>query len=220
MNHERFAFLKNIGFLPCMIVDGGAYKGEWAKVALKTFPNTRVLCVEANQYCSSFLSSAGLEHEIAVMGKEDDKTIAYYANNDNNNGTGNSIFLENTANFNENNMHVRTLQTKCLDTILSSRNIHKVDMIKLDVQGSEIEVLQGASQTLAKGVEFILLEVSVLQYNEGAPLFADVVAYMSSIGYVLFDIWDEQRYHGHLNQLDMLFVCKDSKYIYKLSRTS
>ena len=44
----------------------------------------------------------------------------------------------------------------------------------LDFQGAELDVLDGAPQVLADA-EFVFMEVGVLEYNKGAPLFSETV---------------------------------------------
>ena len=80
-------------------------------------------------------------------------------------------------------------------------------LLKLDVQGYEIEVLKGGARALAEAEAF-LLEVPLLQYNEGAPLFAEVVEFMKDAGFVAFDICGQVRREtdGALFQVDILFV--------------
>ena len=118
-------------------------------------------------------------------------------------------------------MKVKQLQLQTLDTILDKRGIHDADFIKLDVQGSEMDVLKGAEKTLQRGVEFILIETQLIEYNKGAPMFLTLVNYMDSIGYEVFDIW-EMHYQpwakclcsssGQLSEIDILFIRKNSPY--------
>ena len=65
-------------------------------------------------------------------------------------------------------------------------------LLKLDVQGFELEVLRG-SRIALDAAEFVLLEVSTLNYNRGAPLVAEVLDFMNQRGFVLFDIADLSR---------------------------
>ena len=83
--------------------------------------------------------------------------------------------------------------------------------MKLDVQGYELEVLAGAPETLAR-TEVILSEVSLLEYNEGQPLMADVIAYLGQRDFVPFDICGGLRRSSDLAlfQTDMIFVRRDS----------
>lgn len=56
--------------------------------------------------------------------------------------------------------------------------------------------------------EFVVLEISTIPYNDEAPLFDDVVAFMASAGYVVFDICDRARRQTDdvRFQVDVLFA--------------
>ena len=66
-------------------------------------------------------------------------------------------------------------------------SIQSVDFIKLDVQGAEFEILNGAEKLLEK-VLCIEVEVEFLEVYRKQPLFSDVDKWLRSKGFVLFDI--------------------------------
>jgi hypothetical protein len=79
-------------------------------------------------------------------------------------------------------------------------------ILKLDTQGYEIEILKGAPKLLQQ-VEVVLLEASLIPINKGAPLFSDVVEFMSGCSFRLFDITSQVRRKDRvLWQTDLLFV--------------
>jgi hypothetical protein len=65
-------------------------------------------------------------------------------------------------------------------------------MLKIDAEGLDIEVLQGAQDLIRNHVEIILVEVGVMnkQFNNSA---LTVLSFMDSIGFRLFDITDLNR---------------------------
>jgi hypothetical protein len=68
-------------------------------------------------------------------------------------------------------------------------------MIKMDVQGAELDVLKGAVETL-KSVNHIILELQVVEYNKGAPLKDAVIEYMDSIGFDCLGIFSNNGPDG------------------------
>ena len=74
-----------------------------------------------------------------------------------------------------------------LDSVVDERKMTGPILLKADVQGYELEALRGANQTLRK-TEVILLEVSTLPYNIGAPLLAEVVAFMAERRFLVYDL--------------------------------
>ena len=72
-------------------------------------------------------------------------------------------------------------------------------LIKLDVQGYELPVIQGGINTL-KQAKIVLIEVSFYEFYENQPLFDDVYDCLRKLGF---------EYRGNLHQ----FLSKDNKKI-------
>ena len=106
---------------------------------------------------------------------------------------------------------VAPLSMTTLDSVVAGRKLAGPILLKADVQGYELEVLRGASQTL-RNVEVILLEVSTLPFNVGAPLFAEVVAFMAEQRFLVYDLCSLFRRQSDdaVFQVDVLFVREDS----------
>ena len=83
---------------------------------------------------------------------------------------------------------VQQVAADTLDSLLNSRGITDVDFIKADTQGSELFVLEGASQVLASSVSGVEVEVEFTPIYKDQPLFADVDAHMRQLGFFLFDL--------------------------------
>ena len=72
------------------------------------------------------------------------------------------------------------VETRRLDDI--AERIGKVDFIKIDVQGGELDVFKGASDALASAL-IIQTEVEFVEMYENQPMFADVDIYLRSRGF-------------------------------------
>lgn len=84
-------------------------------------------------------------------------------------------------------------------------------MLKMDVQGYQLEGLAGARQTLAQ-CDFVLLELPLIQMSRGAPLISEVISFMAERGLRLYDIRSlMQAGAGRvLSQMDGLSVSEHS----------
>ena len=82
----------------------------------------------------------------------------------------------------------RTVAADTLDHQLRERSLTDVDFIKVDTQGSELLVLQGASDTLASAMFGVEVEVEFAPVYRDQPLFAEVDQYLRGRGYHLFDL--------------------------------
>lgn len=74
-----------------------------------------------------------------------------------------------------------------LDNVLESNNL-KLDYIKLDTQGSELDILTGANQTLDNDIFAIETEVEFIDIYKNQPLFTDVDIFLRKKGFLLMDI--------------------------------
>ena len=98
-----------------------------------------------------------------------------------------------------------------LDRLIADTGFPSPDYIKLDLQGAELQCLEGATQCL-KRAQAVQLEVSFLPFQQGMPLAADTLAFMKSKGFVCYDILAlcPRPLDGSLAQGDFLFVREDS----------
>jgi FkbM family methyltransferase len=82
----------------------------------------------------------------------------------------------------------RDVATDTLDHVVASHGIKGLDFIKVDTQGSELRVLEGAARNLADSVIGVEAEVEFAPIYTDQPLFADVDRYMRGLGFQLFDL--------------------------------
>jgi FkbM family methyltransferase len=81
--------------------------------------------------------------------------------------------------------HTETVELTTLDRWAAENGVEGVDLIKLDTQGSELDILRGAPRTLSS-VRAIECEVQFNELYDGVPLFADVDRYLRTHGFVLW----------------------------------
>ena len=124
-------------------------------------------------------------------------------------GYGSSIFEEQTTLKRQ----IQEIQSTTLiqELPLKIKNYNN-NLIKLDVQGAELKVLDGLKEYI-NFFEIIILEVSLHNYNKDAPLFDKIMTYMSNKDYKLYDVYDLKRLGGKnsfLTQFDCLFARNNS----------
>ncbi len=81
-----------------------------------------------------------------------------------------------------------TIQADTLDNQFKIHNIADTDFIKVDTQGSELFILEGAISTLKNHVFGVEVEVEFVEMYQSQPLFSDVDRFMRGQGFWLFDI--------------------------------
>jgi FkbM family methyltransferase len=104
----------------------------------------------------------------------------------------------------------RTVPVVSIDQQCAERKLAGPYLIKLDVQGAELQVLAGAARTLLQ-TDVVILEVTLFGTMIGGPQFFDLVTYMKGVGFVPYDLFGFQYrlLDGALSQLDMIFVRED-----------
>lgn len=89
-----------------------------------------------------------------------------------------------------------------VDTLdaIAAREGRRIDAIKVDTQGSELGILEGARACLAGSVILAEIEVSFFERYEGQALLRDVEGFMAAQGFDLLDLYRLKRYR-RLNRL-------------------
>jgi FkbM family methyltransferase len=203
--------MHRLGFRPSCAVDIGAYRGEWTVLAREIFPDASFLMLEAQDKQEPVLSAVkqqlglGVDYRIALLGPENRDNVIFQELTSA--PTGSSMLSYRPTG--ETRQVKRRMQT--LDTILTETGIAKADLVKLDVQGYELEVLKGARNFLKYG-SVIMMEVSVIELYENNPLLQEVLAFMLQNSFVPYDISGIMRRPGDgiLAQIDMAFVSMKS----------
>jgi len=83
--------------------------------------------------------------------------------------------------------HKVTVSMITIDEIIKEKQLVGPYLIKVDVQGAELDVLEGAQHVLLE-TEVVVLEVSLFEFMKGSPQFYDVVSYMKNRGFVAYDL--------------------------------
>ncbi len=202
--------LRALGFRPANIVDVGAFQGTWTQMVKGIFPDAAVLMIEAQPAKEQILETVSaqyngeVDYKISLLGPEARDDVPFFELQ-----TGSSILPEQSSIQRE----VKRYAMRTLDEIVAERIPSKVDFLKLDVQGYELEILRGSQNTL-QGVEVILMEVALLEVNRGAPLVDEVLNFMKQRGFVVYDICSFIRrpLDDALWQSDFLFVHEGSSF--------
>lgn len=193
-------------FEPKSILDIGANTGQFYREISQIFPDAYYFLIEGNDGCEIPLKSIGVDYSIAML-SDCEKLVNYYIRDGEPLCTGNSIYKENSTFYDDDKIIVVQKQTKTLPQILNDKLF---DLIKIDVQGSELDIIKGGLDMikLSKGV---LMEVSLVEFNQGAPRKQEVVDFMKDIGFESVEIIaniNHPVFHT-LIQEDVLFLNKN-----------
>jgi FkbM family methyltransferase len=203
--------LRDNGFSPSAILDIGANAGEWSRVAASIFTASRILMFDGDPENEPPLYNAVREiggrssYTLCLLGPEKKDEVTFYRPEAGT--TGSSVLPEMTTYDKE----AIRLPMDTIDNRIANAGLGAPLLMKLDVQGFELEILKGGKKTLLAS-EVVIMEASLLPYNEGAPLFADVVAFMDQQGFAVYDFCGQNRRETDhaLFQTDVAFVRRES----------
>ena len=184
-------YLKELSkkYKPNSILDIGAHHGKFSKFCNSLWKDVDLLMLEGNDECESVLEQLPFDHCIVLL-SDTNKEVTLYLNPKNLSCTGTSYYKERTRHYKE-----------------------SVEIIKIDTQGSELDIIKGGLKTV-QNCSYLIMEVSTLQYNEGSPLFDEIVEYMNSIGFSDYEVIEEHMWKdpnedafecGEIFQLDVVF---------------
>jgi len=85
------------------------------------------------------------------------------------------------------------IETTTLDTFCEAEAIQEIDFLQLDIQGAEIQVMEGAGKILDRSILAVQVEVNFSEIYANQPLFGDVDNYLRNQGFTLFDLAGARR---------------------------
>jgi FkbM family methyltransferase len=199
--------IKTRGLSPELILDVGANAGKWTRMAKRFFPNSRFLLIEPqiemqrslNVLCKEFNDIHWVE---AGAGSQSGKLIQTIWDD----LQGSSFLPEAKEEF-LNSGKQREVEIITIDSLLQSLQLKIPELVKLDIQGFELEALKGASSLFGE-TEIFILEVSLYRFSPSTPSLKDVITFMDERGYEVYDIpgYLRRPYDGALGQIDLAFA--------------
>ena len=202
---DRFRFHISKGLQIERVLDIGAYRGDFSRLIRELWPEARVWQFEADDRQRLHNPEA----IYALLGNSERECDFYTVDETKAFTTGSSIYRENTEFYRDPIVLKKQMKTidSLMDAIDFSGDWKEHGLIKIDTQGSELDILEGARKFLRTFVpRLVLLEVSVIPYNKDAPLMTDVLAYMKRIRYKPIDVFELQYASDRtLVQMDILF---------------
>lgn len=205
--HRFLRGLAARGFTPQTIVDVGANYGGWSRVAHAVFPHARFVLIEPQEEMQPFLADfckgvPGSRYLLAgAGGQAGEQALTVWDD------LQGSAFLAPDVQALTPYREQRRVPLVTLNDLVTQGVMPPPDLIKIDVQGFEMEVLRGSIACLGR-TEVLLVETSLYHPLGQRPSFYRVLELMEAYGYRLFDLTDLKRRpsDGALQQVDICFV--------------
>jgi FkbM family methyltransferase len=204
--------LKERGLKCETLLDVGANKAEWSFMFKEIYKEAACFLIEPLEECRPEMERFVAEHMgsnyfLCAAGSENaQKVITVW-----NDLYGSSLLPEtNTEKLKSGKQ--REIAVRTIDDMIRDGQIPVPEIVKIDVQGYELEALRGA--TLLFGhTELFILEVSLISFDDvpGMPELKEVVDFMFEKGYVAYDFpgFLRRPLDGALGQCDIAFAKKE-----------
>jgi FkbM family methyltransferase len=188
---EHIEALRNLDVRSC--IDVGANVGQFSVLVRYLFPKANIiafepLACEANQYQRIMGSERVTLHRLALgeTSREADFYIASRADSS-------SLLMPGDGQrkaFAITSDRTERIVVRPLVKVIDSCRVERPILMKIDVQGGELDVLAGCGNLLNE-IDNVYLEVSFVELYCGQPLASDIINYMVEFGFKLRGVFNQ-----------------------------
>lgn len=204
MKKDVLEGLRFQGYAPRTLLDVGAHLGSFSRDFRSVFPACVPTLIEPNPFCRAELAKLEFEQH-AVAASNAPGRAEMFLSKEWLQSTGSSLYRENTQHFRDEVLVKQEVDKVRLDDLFAGR---RFDFVKIDTQGSELDVLRGG-ETVLRQADYILIEISLVEYNIGGASAEAVFAQLAAMGFRCSDVTEFHRLagirDGNLLQMDFLF---------------
>lgn len=186
-----YEVLTSAGFEPAHIIDVGANHGNYTRKARSKFPRARITMIEPQSWLQpSFQDLLDRDPLIRFFpvgaGRRRGSFLFTIAKRDDS-----STFRLSPEEAQARGLEQKEIPVVTLNELVAENDLPVPDIIKIDAEGLDLEVLEGASDFFGR-TEVFLVEAGIVN-KMFANSLRDMVNYMDDKGYRLCDITDLNR---------------------------
>jgi beta-1,4-mannosyl-glycoprotein beta-1,4-N-acetylglucosaminyltransferase len=214
-SHIKFLDKLFLEFNPdnMIIYDIGSSVLHWTQNAKNIWKNSQIYLFDGMTEMKLFYdeynnkNNTTYEYNVGVLCDEDYKRISFYQSDEF--SGGNSYYKEIGHRDSDKIFTEKNIKQKIgmkLETIVKIKNIPAPDLIKIDVQGAELDILKG-SMELINNAKFIIVELQHTEYNKGAPLCNQTRDFLIENGWEVY----AEKFSNNGPDADWCFINKNYK---------
>jgi len=196
-----------------IIFDVGAHIGQSALNYASTYPSAKIYCFEPitltyEQLLHNVKSQSRVScFKLALGNQTDEGTMI-------SEGTSSMNYLIDAKNSNDiNTQKTESVNTSTLNDFCRDHNINKIDYLKIDTEGGDLDVLKGAKNILSENsVDFVEVEAGMNPNNKHHASVESLKGFLESQGYFIFAMYDQicewPKKEFHLRRSNIVFISK------------
>jgi FkbM family methyltransferase len=194
------------------VLDIGANRGQFSLFANTALGTREIDAFEPLPECADVIRSIlpfVSVHEVALTDTEGVRN--FHVSRANDSSSLREITPTQTKHFpGTEEVEIRSVPATRFDTWCSGRTIRRPSLAKIDVQGSELNVIQGMGQEIRQ-IDYIYAELSFVELYEGQALAGETIGYLDGQGYSLVGLYNTRGDGMQAIQADALFRRRDTK---------
>ena len=198
-----YEYLKNLkveeNFNPSKILDIGAWNGFWTKNVKEIWPDAHYTCIEAGPKHDKKLKEITSDYHIAVLG-DSNRDVKMYLREIDKGSKKKVTYTKGSTLFGIfKDYEIRQMTT--LDTLVGKDA--QFDLIKQDVQGAEIMVMQGAPDIFTRA-KYVIQEVNLFKDKDfpDMPAESEMDEFMFQLGFNNSEIIEQKE---NVEQIDKIY---------------
>jgi FkbM family methyltransferase len=194
------------------IFDVGANRGDTVARYLETFPDARILAFEptpelVNVLKSRFAANPNVAVQELAIGEQMDRKDLFLYDRD----MANSLVELKDDRYIVGGTRSQgrvTVDVATLDRFCELNTVDEIDILKLDIQGTDLRALQGARELLGAGrVRLLIIELLFVDLYVGQCYAWEVCSHLHDAGYPLFNLYNVRTdLDGQLKWADGIFL--------------
>lgn len=197
-----------------VIFDIGAHEGDVTAIYRSLIPEAMIYSFEPSPETAAVLEKRfagdGSVHPMPVAISDKCGTRHFFSYNSN----ANNSLLEASPDaesfvpgglFDKRQEH--EVETLTIDSICETNGIENISILKMDIQGGELDALKGARRMLQEGrIGLIYSEVCFVRFYENQPLFHHLCCHLEDYGYAFYDLYSPIHRQGKILWADAIFL--------------